>query len=248
VREALDFVELGGLEARRPAELSGGQRQRVALSRALVQEARAYVLDEPISHLDAKLRHALRGAIRRRLVRGDAPAIWTSPDALEALAVADRLAVLVKGRVRQVGAPAEVYRRPAHLDVARLMGDPPLNLLAGDLVSGAGGLCLRHHAFALSLPARLQARLVASRHGARAVLGLRPAEIRLAAPGASGVAGTVWVWEPLDRHGILSVRVGDDIVKAKVARGGGFQPGEAVMLDLAAAEPLLFDPADGTAL
>ena len=144
VRDVLRFVELGDLEARRPAELSGGQRQRVALSRALAQDARAYVLDEPISHLDAKLRHTLRGAIRRRLVRGEAPTIWTSPDALEVLAVADRVAVLVQGRVRQVGAPSEIYRQPAHLDVARLVGDPPLNLLEGDLVSGAGGLCLRH--------------------------------------------------------------------------------------------------------
>ena len=144
VRDMLRFVELADLEARRPAELSGGQRQRVALSRALAQDARAYVLDEPISHLDAKLRHTLRGAIRRRLIRGEAPTIWTSPDALEVLAVADRVAVLVQGRVRQVGTPSEIYRQPAHLDVARLVGDPPLNLLEGDLVSGAGCLCLRH--------------------------------------------------------------------------------------------------------
>jgi ABC-type sugar transport system ATPase subunit len=247
VRDVLRFVELADLEARRPAELSGGQRQRVALSRALVQDARAYVLDEPISHLDAKLRHTLRGAIRRRLIRGEAPTIWTSPDALEVLAVADRVAVLVQGRVRQVGTPSEIHRRPAHLDVARLVGDPPLNLLEGDLVSVAGGLCLRHDAFALPLPARLQQRL-ATRHVTRAVLGLRPAEIGLAVAGSAGVAARVWVWEPLGRYGILSVRLGEDIVKLKVPRGLRFHPGDTVSLDLHGAEPLLFDPAAGTTL
>jgi len=248
VQDMLRFVELAGLEARRPAELSGGQRQRVALSRALAQDARAYVLDEPISHLDAKLRHTLRGAIRRRLVRGEAPTIWTSPDALEVLAVADRVAVLVQGRVRQVGRPSEIYRQPAHLDVARLVGDPPLNLLEGDLVSGAGGLSLRHHAFALPLSARVQQRLATGRHGTRAVLGLRPAEIRLAAAAETGVAARVWVWEPLGQYGILSVRLGDDIVKLKVPRGLRFHPGDPVTLDLRGAEPLLFDPAQGMAL
>ena len=248
VRDMLRFVELADLEARRPAELSGGQRQRVALSRALAQDARAYVLDEPISHLDAKLRHTLRGAIRRRLIRGEAPTIWTSPDALEVLAVADRVAVLVQGRVRQVGTPSEIYRQPAHLDVARLVGDPPLNLLEGDLVSGAGGLSLRHPAFALPLPAPLQQRLAAARHGTRAVLGLRPAEIGLAVDGDTGVPAPVWVWEPLGRYGILSVRLGEDIVKLKVSRGLRFHPGDAVSLDLHGAEPLLFDPVEGTAL
>jgi ABC-type sugar transport system ATPase subunit len=204
------------------------------------------VLDEPISHLDAKLRHTLRGAIRRRVIGGEAPAIWTSPDALEVLAVADRVAVLVQGRLRQVGTPSELYRQPAHLDVARLVGDPPLNLLEGDIVSvPCGGLCLRHDAFTLRLPAPLQQRLAAARHGTRAVLGLHPAEIGLA---DAGVAARVWVWEPLGRYGILSVRLGEDIVKLKVPRGLRFQPGDTVMLDLHAAEPLLFDPAEGTAL
>src|SRR5687768_8159453 len=125
VHELLRFVELDGLERRRPNELSGGQKQRVALCRALVQEPRAWLLDEPISHLDAKLRHMLRGAIRRRLIGTSTPTIWASPDAVEALAIADRVAVLVEGRILQVAPPAEIYRRPATVEVARLVGDPP---------------------------------------------------------------------------------------------------------------------------
>ena len=101
VQGLLRLVELAGLEARRPAQLSGGQRQRVALCRAWSRSA-PYVLDEPLSHLDADLRHSLRGAIRRRLARTEVPTIWTSPDALEAVAVADGVAVLVAGRIQQV--------------------------------------------------------------------------------------------------------------------------------------------------
>jgi ABC-type sugar transport system ATPase subunit len=246
VRELLRFVELEHLEHRRPAELSGGQRQRVALSRALVQDARVFVLDEPISHLDAKLRHTLRGAMRRRLMRGSAPTIWTSPDAAEVIAVADRVAVLVGGRIRQVGTPAEIYRRPAHLEVARLVGDPPLNLLEGDLAVGDGGLVFRHPALTLPLPAALRHRL-AARRTARVVLGLRPAELRVG-PSAASVPTRVWVWEPLGRYGILSVRLGDDVVRLKVERGRSFQPGEALTLDPGGAEPLLFDATHGGAL
>ena len=247
VRELLRFVELDHLEHRRPAELSGGQRQRVALSRALVQDARVFVLDEPISHLDAKLRHTLRGAMRRRLVRGSAPTIWTSPDAAEVLAVADRVAVLVGGRIRQVGAPAEIYRRPAHLDVARLVGDPPLNLLEGELAAGDGGLVFRHPALTLALPDALRRRLEAAPATARVVLGLRPAELRVG-PSAASVPARVWVWEPLGRYGILSVRLGDDMVRLKVERGRSFPPGEAVTLDLGGADPLLFEATHGGAL
>jgi putrescine transport system ATP-binding protein len=248
VAEMLALVQLDGLQRRKPHQLSGGQRQRVALSRALVQDARVCVLDEPISHLDAKLRHALRGAIRRRLTRAGVPAIWTSPDALETVAVADRVAVLVRGRVRQVGTPDEVYRRPATLDVARLVGDPPLNLLRGEVVRADGGLAFRHAGLVQPLPAPVARRLEIGNAERPAVLGLRPAEIGLARDLASGVAASVWVWEPLGRYGILSVRLGEDLIKLKVPRGLRFQPGEIVRLDFTAAEPLLFDPVEGVAL
>ncbi len=246
VRELLRFVELEGLEDRRPGELSGGQKQRVALCRALAQEPRAWLLDEPISHLDAKLRHVLRGAIRRRLVGRPAPTIWTSPDAVEALAVADRVAVLVAGRILQVGPPAEVYRRPATVGVARLVGDPPMNLLRGALAEEGGTLRFRHAGFGLPLPRPLSARLEGSPRRDGVVLGLRPAEIRVGA-GVGGTLGEVWVWEPLGKYGILTVRLGPDIVKVKVAKTRSWEPGETVALDLSAAEPALFDGATGAA-
>lgn len=247
VHELLRLVELEELAGRRPGELSGGQRQRVALCRALVQDPHAWLLDEPVSHLDAKLRHVLRGAIRRRLTRTDVPTIWTSPDALEAVAVSDRVAVLVAGRIRQIGAPEEVYRRPASVEVARLLGDPPMNLLEGLVSEERGGLCFRHAAFALGLAPALRSRLETAGRPDAVRLGLRPADIRIVESGA-GVPGQVWVWEPLGKHGVLSVRLGGDVVKVKVSRDHHYAAGEPVTLDMTAAEPMLFDAATGAAL
>ncbi|MDX1487516.1 MAG: ABC transporter ATP-binding protein, partial [Acidiferrobacterales bacterium] len=103
VRAMLELVEMQALEQRLPAELSGGQKQRVALCRALVQEPSVYLLDEPISHLDAKLRHKLRGEIRRRQLSKTVPTLWATPDAMEAISVSDRIAVILDGRIRQIG-------------------------------------------------------------------------------------------------------------------------------------------------
>jgi multiple sugar transport system ATP-binding protein len=246
VRELLRFVELDGLEGRRPGELSGGQKQRVALCRALVQEPRAWLLDEPISHLDAKLRHVLRGALRRRLIGTDTPTIWASPDAAEALAVGDRVAVLVQGRVLQVAPPADVYRHPATVEVARLVGDPPMNLLAGAITEEAGRLRFRHAAFGVPVPRELAARLPHGTGGDRVVLGLRPYQIGVD-DGPGAVRGDVWVWEPLGKYGILTVRLGADLVKVKIANTRRWVPGDTVSLDLSAIEPVLFDGATGVA-
>ena len=209
-----------------------------------MQQPRAWLLDEPISHLDAKLRHVLRGAIRRRLVATETPTLWTSPDAGEALAVADRVAVLVAGRVVQTATPAEIYRRPATVEVARLVGDPPMNLVRGVLVSKAGGLRFSHPAFTLALSASMLGRRVASDD---VVLGLRPSEIRVG-DGLVATRGEVYIWEPLGKFGILTVRLGADTLKIKVAAARGWTPGESVPLDLGGAEPVIFDAATGVAI
>ena len=121
--------------ARLPAELSGGQKQRVALARTLVQKPAVTLLDEPISHLDAKLRHKLRPEIRRIVTSRPSPTLWCTPDAMEALSVADRVAVIDAGRIEQIATPEELWRRPATVRVARLVGDPPMNLLPGRIES-----------------------------------------------------------------------------------------------------------------
>ncbi len=116
---------------RRPAALSGGQRQRVAMGRAMIREPKVFLFDEPLSNLDAKLRGQMRIEIRRLHQRLGATSVFVTHDQVEAMTLADKLVVLNKGRVEQVGTPAEVYRRPASLFVAGFLGSPPMNFLPG---------------------------------------------------------------------------------------------------------------------
>ena len=152
VEELTTLVEIDHLTKRFPSELSGGQKQRVALCRALVQEPSIYLLDEPISHLDAQLRHKLRGALRRRLVSLDKPSLWVSPDAMEVVSVADRVVVLIDGVIQQIGDPMAVYRSPSNVQVARLVGDPAMNLITGRLAEDNGAVAFRSAGLTVSIP------------------------------------------------------------------------------------------------
>ena len=160
VDEILELLEIGQLDGRLPGALSGGQKQRAALARALVQAPALFLLDEPISHLDAKLRHKLRGELRRRLTAQPAPVIWSTPDGTEALSVGDRIVVIDSGRVEQVGTSDDIWLRPASVRVARLFGDPPMNLIAGVLKQESGVLCFQQRGMSLPLPSPLAAAAV----------------------------------------------------------------------------------------
>jgi molybdate transport system ATP-binding protein len=138
--EALDLLKLGGLGARRPAELSGGQRQRVALARAIAPAPRLLLLDEPLSALDAPTREELRGELRALLLRLGVPAIVVTHDRIEALALGDRMAVMIDGSVRQQGEVAEVFARPADRDVARCVGVD--TVLPGHVAGASDGLAV----------------------------------------------------------------------------------------------------------
>jgi sn-glycerol 3-phosphate transport system ATP-binding protein len=136
VREISTMLGLDELLKRRPAQLSGGQRQRVAMGRALVREPSAFLLDEPLSNLDAKLRVQMRAELKRLHARLGITTIYVTHDQVEAMTLGDRIAVMSNGRLQQLGPPQDVYDRPANLFVAGFIGSPPMNLLRGRAQAG----------------------------------------------------------------------------------------------------------------
>jgi ABC-type sugar transport system ATPase subunit len=233
-----------------PAELSGGQKQRVALCRALVQDATAYLLDEPISHLDAKLRHKLRGAIRRRLTQSGVPTLWCSPDGLEALSVADRVAVLIGGRIEQIDTPKRVYLAPASVKVARLLGDPPTNLLEGEIGRQSDRLVFRFNGLSIDLPEAVGQRLETLVSSRKVVLGVRPTELTVApaSAAADGAAAEIYTFEPFGKYTITTVQLGGNLIKAKSFDQTPLRPGDPVRVRFQSSSFLLFDLETGKAL
>lgn len=250
VEALLALTEMSPLAARLPSQLSGGQKQRVALCRTLVQTPAAYLLDEPIAHLDAKLRHRLRGEIRRRLRQAATPAVWFTPDAVEALAVGDRVVVLIDGVVHQEGTPESVFLAPADIQVARLLGDPPMNLVPATVVAEGGRFLAVHASGRVPLPEHLDAAL-RERVGPTGpvVLGLRPAALRVIGAGdTAGLRGEVYTTEPFGKHVVIAVRLGPDLVRARVDPPVDWRPGDAVHVLADAARVLLFDAESGRAI
>ncbi len=260
VDEVLELLEIRHLDARLPGALSGGQKQRAALARTLVQAPALFLLDEPISHLDAKLRHKLRGEIRRRLSAQPAPAIWSTPDGMEALSVGDRVAVIAEGRIEQVGTPEQIWLSPVSTRVAKLLGDPPMNLVPGALAQEGDALFFTRRELRLALPPALAAAARRAR-GGEVVLGVRPDALTLVPPDAAGAArAEIYSNEPFGKHAIVTLDLGALLVKAKttmslasglgdVAGAGTAEGiGAPVGLELPADGLILFDGPTGRAL
>ncbi|SEM88997.1 carbohydrate ABC transporter ATP-binding protein, CUT1 family [Loktanella fryxellensis] len=175
VDEAAAILEIGAFLDRKPRALSGGQRQRVAMGRAIVREPAAFLFDEPLSNLDAKLRLSMRGEIRLLQKRLGTTAIYVTHDQLEAMTLADRLVVLNGGRIEQIGTPMEVYRRPATTFVAAFIGSPAMNLIPAQIADGAltvGGVRVQ-----LPLPSGLDGPVT---------LGVRPEDLQPRRNGGDG--------------------------------------------------------------
>ena len=245
VTETLGIHHLLG---RQPAELSGGQRQRVALARVLVRPADVLLLDEPLSHLDAKLRATMRAELKSLGELQRTTSLYVTHDYLEALALGDRIAVLDQGRLRQVGTRDDIWKRPVDTFVARTFGQPEINLIGGTVADADGGAVFRatDGAFEVSLPTRTMA------IGASATLGLRPRDLTIVArgavpPGNATLAGRVYVAEPLGRQIEVTLDVGDSRIVAVVDRQD-IDADDTVTLALPLAKTLLFDGETGRRL
>jgi multiple sugar transport system ATP-binding protein len=241
-----DTARVLGLEDlldRKPAQLSGGQRQRVALARAIVRRPAAFLMDEPLSNLDAKLRVQTRAELVDLQRRFRATVLYVTHDQVEAMTMGHRIAVLDQGVLQQVDEPQAVYARPANLFVARFIGNPPMNTIDGRLTSGAGdGLTFEAAGVTLPLPAPLED---AARTAGldQAVLGIRPEDLRV--DGAGPIRAKLTLVESLghERHLILRLDDGQSLVARQGSQAPVPRDGEAVALTGAPDAFHLFDPA-----
>jgi ABC-type sugar transport system ATPase subunit len=250
VAEAARILEIEPLLARMPRQLSGGQRQRVAMGRAIVRDPKVFLFDEPLSNLDAKLRVAMRTEIKRLRERVATTTIYVTHDQVEAMTLADRIVVLDKGHIQQIGTPEEVYETPATTFVASFIGAPPMNLLPArvvgrDAIELPGGARL---AVAPELAARSLAAYSAAPGGPGEVwCGLRPEHLAWTPPDGAPAAGTITgaavVVEPLGSDTVVSLDVGGHPLVARVPPKTVRRAGERVALAIDAANIHLFDHA-----
>lgn len=219
VASAAGSLGLDAVLDRQPHTLSGGERQRVALARALVREPKVFLLDEPLSNLDAPLRHSARTQIALLQREAGRTMIHVTHDQAEALSLGDRVAVMRDGQVRQIAPPAELYDRPADTFVAGFIGSPPMNLLRAERWGGSSAR----------------------------ILGIRPESVRLA-PDEGEITGVVETVEHLGDHTIVSVAIGGEQVRARAEADTPRRPGDAVHLEFEPSGIRWFDATNGEAV
>jgi multiple sugar transport system ATP-binding protein len=231
VREAAAKVRIDHLLDRRPGQLSGGQQQRCALARAIVRKPRLFLLDEPLSNLDAKLRAETRVELRKLQRALGITTVYVTHDQEEAMTMADRIAVFMEGRIAQVGTPHEIFERPASTSVATFIGSPPMNLMPGEVRDGKLVVAGAELAFMRALGAE-----------GLVTVGLRPGALEIA---DRGILGRVYLVEDLGEHSIVDVQVGEHLVKVRMQHRPELREGDTVHLGFEASALHLFDRVSG---
>jgi multiple sugar transport system ATP-binding protein len=241
IDEVAETLELDHLLDRLPKELSGGQKQRVALGRAIARQPAVFLMDEPLSNLDAKLRTGTRTQIVELQRRLGTTTLYVTHDQVEAMTMGHRIAVLNAGRLQQLGTPMELYQWPANLFVAQFIGSPPMNLLPVEAIS-AGQLQLGSRKLAVEGPL---AEALAARAGQGLTGGLRPEHFRLAPATNRNLRAEVSHGEALGNEQLLTCRLaeGDHLVQVRVGPEESLPPGSTVHLDVDPRGWRLFDAA-----
>ncbi|HEV7417590.1 ABC transporter ATP-binding protein [Tianweitania sediminis] len=230
VEDAARKVSIQHLLDRRPGQLSGGQQQRCALARAIVRRSGLFLLDEPLSNLDAKLRLETRAELKKLQRSLGVTAVYVTHDQEEALTLADRMAVFMEGEIRQIGSPAEVFARPNSIDIAGFIGSPPMNLMKARLDNGTPVLAGR------PLPLRVK------QQAGEIVVGVRPSAITI---GEEGMPARVDLVENLGDNAIFDLSFDGGLVRARGPDPLAFAEGQQVAISFDAKDIHLFDAASG---
>jgi multiple sugar transport system ATP-binding protein len=246
VRMAAEMLQIADLLDRRPAELSGGQRQRVAIGRALVRDAGVFLFDEPLSNLDAQLRSELRVEIKRLHQRLGTTMIYVTHDQIEALTLADRIAVMKDRAFQQIGTPQEIYLRPVNRFVATFVGSPAMNFVSGHIEAGADGPVFHSSSFQVSLQG--YAFEQSPTNAVRAELGIRPEHIAVV-PDATGAQEVyVEMSEPMGSDLLAWTRFGSHALSIRLPAETKLTAGDRLRVLLPAHRLNLFDAASGVRL
>jgi multiple sugar transport system ATP-binding protein len=249
VARAADLLQIRPLLKRRPSELSGGQRQRVAIGRALVRDVDVFLFDEPLSNLDAKLRTELRVELKKLHMQLGSTMIYVTHDQIEALTLADRVAVMHGGVIQQLARPKEIYRRPVNRFVAGFVGSPAMNFVSGRIVGSNGTAAI---ALADGTRIGLAGYDFAGTpgDGRPAVLGVRPEQIELrqAQPGASTLPITVSVIEPMGADTLVWGTTGKEAISVRIGPDEQVNVGDAVNAHFLPSQASLFDAESGIRL
>jgi multiple sugar transport system ATP-binding protein len=233
VRKAAGMVELGDYLDRKPRALSGGQRQRAALARAIVREPQVFLMDEPLSNLDAKLRLTMRAQLKHIQRELETTTIYVTHDQIEAMTLADRIAIMDRGRIQQLGTPDDVYNNPANIFVAGFVGSPPMNLIKGRLENGSF----------IGPDTRVEA--IGKGSNDNVVLGIRPEDIEIAPAARGHLTSTLYSLEPTGDMTLAAAWAGEQLIVAKGARDFRQELGTPIAFNFMKARTYLFDGGSG---
>ncbi|RWN55014.1 ABC transporter ATP-binding protein [Mesorhizobium sp.] len=233
VRSAAVKVHLEEFLDRYPRQLSGGQRQRIALARAMVRRPSVFLMDEPLSNLDAKLRGHMRSELKRLQADLGVTTIYVTHDQIEAMTLAHRVAIMNRGVVQQIATPRQIYDDPANLFVAGFIGSPPMNFLHGELVEGS---------FACA-EGRFATSVAESRK--KVTAGLRPEDCRVTAPSEGKIAARVYAVELIGDHTLITCQFGGATVTVKADKSAHYDMDEPIGITFQDAAVFLFDAETG---
>ena len=247
VKETADVLGLGKLLKRRPSELSGGQRQRVALGRALIRQPQVFLMDEPLSNLDAGLRVQMRAELSRLHQRFRVTTVYVTHDQVEAMTMGDRIAVMNNGRLQQVDAPETLYDNPANVFVAGFIGSPRMNFVPGRLASSDGRTSVTF--LGITTPLGTGSRLTAGASDGEVTVGIRPEDLMwrpAAGPDCTlTLSADVDVVEPMGHEAYVTALCAGETVTSRFPPRSGVRPQERVDLALNPARLHLFDAQSG---
>jgi multiple sugar transport system ATP-binding protein len=249
VKEVAELLRIGHLLKRKPKQLSGGEQQRVAVGRAIVRRPKVFLMDEPLSNLDAKLRLYMRAELKKLQKDLKIKTIYVTHDQAEAMTMADRVAVFDKGRILQIDSPQRLYDNPANAFVAGFVGAPAMNLITCSLAEAGDGIYCENSLFRYHLPDPLAQAVRASGLKGKATLGVRPEDVLLVPDGTEGsFKCAIFVVEPLGSEMIIDIKVDDVLMKVKEQRNTRLEAGEQVSLAFRPGSVHIFDPASGKAV